>query len=958
MSGDRSRRAPQEDPFGLRSQENGEAFGPGAQQKQRKEPRNQQQQMVYSPVRVVPPITAATMMVPQNMYQPYNPYPMDQRMPQGPPPMQNVRFDTSADRQQQQHIHNSAERQQQQHSSAERRMMQDQQQRVRNQPSDPNLRQAQVVRPPHHVAMPIPLPPPVVTPRAMMNNQQYYQEQWQQPQQYQNQGQQYYPPPQQMRGNGGGHHMIPIHLPPGATIQRRAGTKKTLKLTAQGNFVQDLPVSERCLSFGRFKNSQEFSSLRYTAITCDPDEFHHQGYNLRQKEWGRKTEVFIVVTMYNEDDNLFAKTMDAVAKNVSFLCKRKNSSTWGSDAWQKVVVCIVADGRSKIHPRVLSTLGAMGCFQDGVMKESINGEPTTAHVFEYTTQIVVDSAGTFKGTEDGYCPLQVLFCLKEKNAKKINSHRWFFNAFGPIIKPEVCVLLDVGTKPTTPSIYHLWKAFDRDLNVGGACGEIYVELGAGCSNLLNPLVAAQNFEYKMSNILDKPLESVFGYISVLPGAFSAYRYVALQGEPLKKYFVGEYMHGNGSGTVFSANMYLAEDRILCFELVTKAKSAWKLKYVRSAQAETDVPSGVPEFISQRRRWLNGSFFAMLHSLSNWLALWTSKHSIIRKLGLTFLTLYNFVSVAFSWFALANFYLSFYFVFSGANSQNAYDPFFGAGYYVFETLREVYLLALMVIFVTSMGNRPQGSKVLYTMCMALFAFLFISILYVTAWVVYYAVPKSQAQWLLIGNLILNSAPLRDVVLSLASTYGMYLVASVLYMEPWHMITSFVQYMLLLPSFVNILQIYAFSNLHDVSWGTKGDSGGAALATVETKKGTNEVEVEVVTETADLEVNYEAFLLELRSAPEVQVQKVDKATAESDYFRSYRTNLLLTWIFSNFLLVILLTNPELNVFVMSKLGITQSSSFNPYLTFIFFSVAGLSAIRFTGCILYLLLSLIGC
>ena len=109
--------------------------------------------------------------------------------------------------------------------------------------------------------------------------------------------------------------------------------------------------------------------------------------------------------------------------------------------------------------------------------------------------------------------------------------------------------------------------------VAGACGEIYAELGTGCSKLLNPLVACQNFEYKMSNILDKPLESVFGYISVLPGAFSAYRYAALQNHPgsgngpLASYFLGESMHGGAD--IRSANMYLAEDRILCFELVSK-----------------------------------------------------------------------------------------------------------------------------------------------------------------------------------------------------------------------------------------------------------------------------------------------------------------------------------------------------------------------------------------------------
>lgn len=116
----------------------------------------------------------------------------------------------------------------------------------------------------------------------------------------------------------------------------------------------------------------------------------------------------------------------------------------------------------------------------------------------------------------------MIFCLKEKNVKKLNLYRWFFNVFGKVLNLNVCILLDVGIKFGSNLLYYLWKVFDIDLNVVGVCGEIKVMKGKYGVNLLNLLVVLQNFEYKMFNILDKLLELVFGYIIVLFGVLSVY----------------------------------------------------------------------------------------------------------------------------------------------------------------------------------------------------------------------------------------------------------------------------------------------------------------------------------------------------------------------------------------------------------------------------------------------------
>lgn len=53
-----------------------------------------------------------------------------------------------------------------------------------------------------------------------------------------------------------------------------------------------------------------------------------------------------------------------------------------------------------------------------------------------------------------------------------------------------------------------------------------------------------------------------------------------------------------------ANMYLAEDRILCWELVSKRNCKWTLHYVKSAYGITDVPDRVSQdydYISIERK---------------------------------------------------------------------------------------------------------------------------------------------------------------------------------------------------------------------------------------------------------------------------------------------------------------------------------------------------------------------
>jgi len=67
-------------------------------------------------------------------------------------------------------------------------------------------------------------------------------------------------------------------------------------------------------------------------------------------------------------------------------------------------------------------------------------------------------------------------------------------------------------------------------------------------------------------------------------------------------------------------------------------------------------------------------------------------------------------------------------------------------------------------------------------------------------------------------VFGNSIFRNIIISLLATYGLYIVASLLALEPWHMsklhrsacrqswrtVTSFLQYLLLAPSYINVLK----------------------------------------------------------------------------------------------------------------------------------------------------------
>lgn len=131
----------------------------------------------------------------------------------------------------------------------------------------------------------------------------------------------------------------------------------------------------------------------------------------------------------------------------------------------------------------------------------------------------------------------------------------------------------------------------------------------------------------MAHIIDKAFESLTGFIHVLPGAFSAYRWEALsqyevEGQSEKVSILDDYLKtitikDYQAKSLEEANMYLAEDRILCLKIYCRYGKSYKLSFIPSAKSVVDPVTHLIGLLGQRRRWINGSWYALDYVLDNY-----------------------------------------------------------------------------------------------------------------------------------------------------------------------------------------------------------------------------------------------------------------------------------------------------------------------------------------------------
>jgi chitin synthase len=322
----------------------------------------------------------------------------------------------------------------------------------------------------------------------------------------------------------------------------------------------------------------------------------------------RLTNAFCV-TVYNEAEAPVRSTLHSV-----LLALRHSYFHVGSCA-ARSIICIVVDGRAQMHPSLRGWLKNVQLTLDTPRRYPGLDIHITSHYTDTLTRIVAPA--TPKPAAECMLKVEVMLCIKNENRGKLESHAFFFREICRAVQPEFCYQIDAGTTVAEDALSRMIRRMDTSREIGAIAPRVMPAVPASTASFLQNW---QFYDFALHKALYWPLESMTGFLSVVPGQTCVFRWRALthpDANDRKPDPVHTYLRGLSTSNPVERVMYLAEDRIIGSEIAMRCDQKWTLEYLPEAGVTTDACATYPELFRQRRRWINSAAACRLWLLALW-----------------------------------------------------------------------------------------------------------------------------------------------------------------------------------------------------------------------------------------------------------------------------------------------------------------------------------------------------
>ena len=527
---------------------------------------------------------------------------------------------------------------------------------------------------------------------------------------------------------------------------------------------------------------EEKYKIKVTPLYQDLKSIEKLGTLFKQKS---TTDILILIPILDEEPTLLQRTLESIQKNIyeSKLHLLRIGIVIIYEGWKNFYSKYTQATYSKFFDSFVD----LDKMKSSMKKSKITGfKPSCDILHCFSTKTNLQNPLRHK--------LRILFCIKHQRSTRLHTHLWFIHGFCMNILPEYILHLVPGSRPRRTAIRALWEHLENNQT----CGAVTGDLTPSTISMFNFIAAAQTIEYKFVNTFEKTMQTLFGNVSFLPEQFSMIRWSILQDYSVREMYFKALLEKDLS--MIKANFFNSHERVLpylisinhLFYRQRKSKK-YSINYTHVAKCDIEVPSNMLDFLKLKQAYINSSICSLTRFGSSF-GIFMKDLSLSEKILKSLEVIWSFFNLLFLWLVVGIFGVTFM-----VTLHETYPDYSDrGGFNVLDYIILFYFTQILIVLLMSIGSSAGSVKTYYTISIIWRAYMFSLI---AMFIYTHRELEFRASWM---------------IWVLAALAVLVLLVIWLYSAVRSIIFCLVPFILMFPTYINILSIYAMCNIHDCTY----------------------------------------------------------------------------------------------------------------------------------------------